>query len=275
MTWDGGCGILLGVETQRRRHMRDEIWAARDVVHDMGLEKPLGKTSRGYVIRRAITLGDFDLCRDYFRIGVVGMIDKKTKDVCFDVYYANDGDSYWGGPWKFKPYPFEKFEMLCRNNDGDYTFNDKALMEQHWRRCVPEIGDDCTVERSENGGLRFRYNDKFRNLHSGVNLFFMENSFVGIFLHMYRRSLVLAVRYPNLDSVSDLVEVKNAFAEIDADWWRIRNRYYEEDIDLRLDVIKKLEADIHKLEEEKEKVFGECADSLNILSGRFGIEVDI
>jgi len=254
--------------------MSDEIWAARDVVHDMGLEKPLGKTSRGYVIMRHISLGDFDVCRN-FRIGVVGSIDRKTHEVCFDVYYATDSETFWGGPWKFKPYPFEKFEMLCRTSDGGYTFNDKALMEKHWRMPVLKIDDDCTVERNGDGGLRFRYNDKFMRLHGGVNLHFMEYSFVGTFLYRYRKSLVIAVRYPNLNSVSDLIEVKTAFEGIDSDWWRIKNRYYEEDIDLRLDVIKNEEAKIHKLEEEKERVFGECADSLNVLSGKFGIEIDI
>lgn len=254
--------------------MKYETWAARDIVRDMGLEKPLDKTSRGYVIRRHISLGDFDVCRN-LRIGVVGMIDRKTKNVCFDVYYAMDAETFWCGPWKFKPYPFEKFEMLCRNSDGGYTFSDKALMEPHWRMPVLKIDDDCTVERNGDGGLRFRYNDKFMRLHGGVNLSFMEYSFVGMFLHMYRKSLVLAVRYPNLNSVSDLIEVKNAFAGIDSDWWRIKNRYYEEDIDTQRGVIRKAEADIHKLEEEKERVFGECADSLNTLSGKFGIEVDI
>lgn len=255
--------------------MKAEIWAARDIVRDMGLEKPLGKTSRGYVIRKSILLGDFDLCRDHFRIGVVGSMDRKTHEVCFDVYYATDSETFWGGPWEFKPYPFERFEMLCRNSDGGYTFSDKALMEPHWRMAVPEMGDDCAVERNGNGGLRFRYNDKFMRLHEGVNLHFMEYSFVGTFLYRYRKSLVIAVRYPKLNSVSDLIEVKNAFEGIDSDWWRIKNRYYEEDTDARRVLIRKAEADIHELEEEKEKVFGECADSLNILSGKFGIEVDI
>ena len=242
-----------------------KIWYPCDISY-MNLKPVNEMTSQGYIMRKGIDVLDSE-DMNYARIGVVARKNRSTKEVSFDVYYSIDG--------KFIPYPFDRFNMLFRKSDGGYEFNDSALSEGGSFVRALELDEDCILKCTEDGGLKFQYDDRFMYRHVGINLSFMDYSFIGRFLYKYRRSLILAAKYPNLNTVSDLIEVKCAFEDISHDYWRIRDRDYESDIEYNIKTIHKAEDEIKKLELQRESIFNACADSLNALSEKFGIEIEL
>lgn len=242
-----------------------KIWYPCDISH-MNLKPVHGMNSQGYIMRKGIDVSDSDDI-NYARIGVVARKNRSTKEVSFDVYYSIDG--------KFIPYPFDRFNMLCRKSDGGYEFNDSALSEGRSFTRTLELDKDCILKCTEDGGLKFQYDNRFMYNHGGINLSFMDYSFIGLFLYRYRKSLILAAKYPNLNTVSDLIEVRCAFEDINCDYWRIRDRYYETNIESNIKAIHKAEDEIKKLELQRESIFNDCADSLNALSEKFGIEIEL
>lgn len=126
-----------------------------------------------------------------------------------------------------------------------------------------------------NGRMLIKVNN-FENRGSSITLNTIDMSIPGKVTRFFGRSLIhLELLKEHIHTVDDALKVRNAMEKY-VNACRVINRgYYEKEKDQQFDLIREMQNDISNLNKLMSNICEEAADSLNILSTKYGIDVDI
>ena len=183
---------------------------------------------------------------------------------------------------------FEVMYKLTVNNEvGSWEVVPPNIMERLFSK-GQDVWDFCGLYQSGNwekntkvevvdGHFLFKYDTEWLRYVTGSisqdNLYFMVP---GRMVAENDEILCLALMYQNKDlTIFDLKQIQVAFNEISSTSWSIREDGKDPRVEKLRENLAKARDSLETFEKKHQQILEEAADAMNILSSKYGIELDI
>jgi len=207
----------------------------------------------------------------YIDIGFALCMNQKKASTAFEILYKVTGNGNDMTTWE--PVPVEVFENLFKREDGSWEFSPKDEMSNTLKT--------NTHVQIEDGHLLFKCNtDWLRRYLGSISQDRMHHTMPGKLLGFFDINLAVALVYKDIRkyTLQDTDDIAKALGEIDNVAWCIAS----EDANGRsphqlrsLERIKKLQADLEENERKNQEVMEQAAEAMNLLSSKYGVDVEL
>ncbi len=191
-------------------------------------------------------------------------------ETTFELIYRIRGDDNATDGWH--PVPPKVLEKLFKNKDGEWNFYDTVSREPAWR--------SNTKIDVVDGHFMFKYNTRWlRNMLGSISVDSINYSFLGKMVYEMKYNIAIAlVHYPNheytmedtnaiRDALRTIAKVSFSISLDEADMSSSKKRMLER--------LEKAHGDLADFEKKYQEILDKAADAMNLMSSKYGIEVEI
>lgn len=234
-------------------------------------------TCKGYVA--VARTDDLD---EYERVNFVILLHQKGDEVRFELVYGIGDNSKWAfQEFVWKPIPIKVWDVLFKGRNGGYenTILGKDIMGGSWYGFWgndPSNGKKVSIVR-EGDRVFFVSSRKMLQYYAGgIGMEYMDSMPVAHFLRVTLAQLGTTILFPDkIANYADAEDIYNALYNLHSTNWDIEHDWYGDRIRENLNELKKCQDKLIEIEGKIQKVCEDAADSMNTLSERYGIEVNV
>lgn len=205
------------------------------------------------------------------RVKFMYAMNTNKDETTFELLYRMSKDVYYPDEWT--PFPPEILERLFKTNDDRWNFCPKYLSdEDEW---VEHTGIEIV-----DGHFLFKYSTRWlRKMISSISVDCIQRIVPGLMVSMGKDNMATSLAfYPEhkytMDDISHIVDAFHAIRDAsytmaepsDGMSWRKRNR---------LDSLKLKQKELESYEKKYQDILDRAADAMNLMSSKYGIEIDI
>ena len=197
--------------------------------------------------------------------------DDTTMELLFKLCdYSNpDAPNPFAKDKRWQPVPVELLTSMFKQENG--TWNLGRFYETH-----PDWGHPNTKVEIVDGHLLIRHSTEWlRNHIGGVAQDTLESSVFGRFIDQYDYKIGFALAFPNVRTIKDAEVVQNAIRELDSVWYRMGDYYSKERKKTLLDRLATYKDELVGYERDFQNMMEQAADAMNILSDKYGVEIEL
>ena len=240
--------------------MVSKAWDAAKL-EDLGVSEIPGCVTRCYVMSRCIYINDskWELST---RIGMVARINRKKREVRFEAM-CNQRK-------RWEQIPFYVAEVLFKGGNG-FNQDKPELSDSAYIDPLFYYSGKMEISSTDSGGLEFVL-PEYPLKQLGINLKIIGNLPPALILFKYRTSIATSAKYPQLKSSDDVATVLDAFFNVNTTYETINIGYYEKQKADIMSKIKKKEDEILVYERRLDEICNDCAEAINYLGEKYGME---
>ena len=220
---------------------------------------------------------------EYDRVNFIILLHQKGDEVRFELVYGIGNNSKWSFPeFVWKPIPIEVWDVLFKDNkDGGYESRilSKDIIGDDWygNWCGdPNKGKKLSIVREGDRVFFVSSKRMLQTYMGGIGMEFMDDMPVADFLRVTLAQLGTAILFPGkVTDYADAENIYNSLYNLHTTHWDIEHNWYGDRIKENLKELKECQDKLIEIEDKIQKVCEEAADSMNILSDRYGIEVKV